>query len=64
MQDFGDSAAPNPAGRMGAYSIQAVQSTYAQAVKAGILSPKVGAIPMIGVNDVESEVRSAGRQAT
>ncbi|GAB4817780.1 hypothetical protein N2152v2_004826 [Parachlorella kessleri] len=54
--DFGDSAAPNPAGKMGAYSIQAVQSTYAQAVKAGIQSPKIGAIPMIGINDVESEV--------
>lgn len=54
--DFGDSAAPNPKGKMGDYVIQSAQSTKAQVEAAGYANPNVGVIPMIGVNDVESEV--------
>lgn len=54
--DFGDSAAPNPEGKMGAYVIQSAESTKAQVEAAGYANPSVGVIPMIGVNDVESEV--------
>ena len=46
--DYGDAAAPDPEGRMGAYAIQAAQSTYDQALRAGISNPRIGLIPMIG----------------
>lgn len=46
--DYGDAAAPNPEGRMGAYAIQSAQSTYAQALSAGITNPRIGVIPMVG----------------
>ncbi len=54
--DFGDSAAPDPEGKMGDYVIQSANSTRAQVEGAGYANPNVGVIPMIGVNDVESEV--------
>ena len=54
--DFGDSAAPDPEGRMGDYVIQSAKATRAQVEAAGYKNPKIGVIPMIGVNDVESEV--------
>lgn len=54
--DYGDNAAPNPAGRMGYYAIQAAVNTRAQAQAAGLLGAQIGVIPMIGVNDVLSEV--------
>jgi hypothetical protein len=54
--DFGDSAAPDPEGKMGEYVIQSAQATKAQVEAAGYTNPNIGVIPMIGVNDVESEV--------
>ena len=60
--DFGDSAAPNPAGRMGAYAIQSAQSTQAQirqvwtSLTAAQAYAMVGVTPMLGVNDNTSEV--------
>ncbi len=64
--DYGDSAAPNPAGNMGTYAIVSAQSAHAQlraaAAAAGTpLTPaqawrKIGITPMIGQNDVVSEV--------
>jgi len=53
--DFGDSAAP-PSGKMGDYVIQSAKAIYAQAQAAGFDHPRAGTIPMIGINDVESEV--------
>ncbi|GAA2143937.1 cellulose binding domain-containing protein [Kitasatospora kazusensis] len=59
--DFGDGVAPDPAGRMGGYAIDAATATQAQLK--GVLSlgdaaawAKVAVTPMIGVNDVSSEV--------
>lgn len=61
--DYGDSAAPNPQGRMGDYAIEAAQSLFAQlrGVYGTLLSDSqlwrmVGVTPMIGVNDVVTEV--------
>jgi hypothetical protein len=60
--DFGDSAAPNPSGKMGAYAIQSAQSTEAQirTVWTGLTAAQayamVGVTPMLGVNDNNSEV--------
>eukprot|EP00887_Chlorella_sp_A99_P002551 scaffold6.g2551.t1 len=54
--DFGDSAAPSPDGKMGAYAIAAAQATRAQAVAAGLGASAIGLTPMIGVNDVSTEV--------
>jgi chitinase len=53
--DFGDNSAPNPSGKMGDYAIKSAQSTYSQCNNLGI-STKIGITPMIGVNDVQSEV--------
>jgi chitinase len=63
--DYGDSAAPAPEGRMGAYAIQAGQSLHSQlrALYAehgefpsdADLWSMVGITPMIGQNDVPSE---------
>ena len=60
--DYGDSAAPNPAGKMGYYAIQAVTNTRTQALSAGLTGAKYGVIPMIGINDVMSEVRAWSRE--
>lgn len=54
--DFGDSAAPEPEGRMGAYVTASCENLRSQVLSAGYSAPKIGTIPMIGVNDVQSEV--------
>jgi chitinase len=61
--DYGDSAAPNPAGHMGDYAIQAATSLFGQLQTAygGTQSDaqiwaKVGLTPMIGRNDITTEV--------
>ncbi|MFB7947141.1 cellulose binding domain-containing protein [Kitasatospora phosalacinea] len=60
--DFGDWAAPSPAGKMGAYAIQAAQSTQAQirSVWTNLTGAQayamVGVTPMLGQNDTASEV--------
>jgi hypothetical protein len=61
--DYGDSAAPSPAGHMGDYATQAATSLFGQLQTAygGTLTDsqiwaKVGLTPMIGMNDITSEV--------
>ena len=60
--DFGDGSAPNPAGKMGAYAIQAAQATRAQiaTVWPNLTTAQtwamVGVTPMLGQNDTASEV--------
>jgi hypothetical protein len=64
--DYGGSAAPNPQGNMGNYAVAAAQATKAQLAllyqQAGQpqtdaqLWRKIGVTPMIGVNDVATEV--------
>jgi Cellulose binding domain/Glycosyl hydrolases family 18 len=60
--DFGDSAAPSPAGKMGAYAIQSAQAVRAQiaSVWTGLSTAQtwamVGVTPMIGQNDESDEV--------
>ena len=60
--DFGDSTAPNPAGKMGAYAIQSAQALSAQidSVWTGLSTAQtwamVGVTPMIGQNDEADEV--------
>ncbi|MFJ5885815.1 cellulose binding domain-containing protein [Kitasatospora cineracea] len=60
--DFGDWAAPSPAGKMGAYAIQSAQSTQAQirSVWTNLTDAQayamVGVTPMLGQNDTASEV--------
>ena len=60
--DYGDSAAPNPKGRMGYYAIKVagslksqLRSLYPQLSTAKLWA-MVGVTPMIGVNDTNSEV--------
>lgn len=59
--DFGDGVAPNPQGRMGKYAIDAATATQAQVKSVLGLGDaeawsKVAVTPMIGVNDVATEV--------
>ncbi|MCX4748758.1 cellulose binding domain-containing protein [Kitasatospora sp. NBC_01287] len=59
--DFGDGVAPNPSGQMGKYAIDAATATQAQVKSILNLSDsaawaKVAVTPMIGVNDVSTEV--------
>ncbi len=61
--DYGDGAAPNPQGQMGDYAIQAatslfsqLQSVYGTAKTDQELWKMVGITPMIGVNDITTEV--------
>ncbi|MFJ9608256.1 cellulose binding domain-containing protein [Kitasatospora sp. NPDC101176] len=59
--DFGDGVAPNPQGQMGTYAIAAATATQAQVKSVLGLDDaaawrKVAVTPMIGVNDVASEV--------
>ncbi|REK17386.1 MAG: hypothetical protein DWQ37_06235 [Planctomycetota bacterium] len=61
--DYGDSAAPNPDGRMGDYAIQAANSLHAQLQSVygttrteEELWGMVGITPMIGLNDVTTEI--------
>lgn len=55
--DYGSYAAPDGATKMGAYAIQVGESLYSQIQQAG-LNALAGITPMIGVNDVQSEVFS------
>lgn len=59
--DFGDGAAPDPSGRMGRYAIDAATATQKQVAAALGLDPaaawaRIAVTPMIGVNDVATEV--------
>jgi hypothetical protein len=59
--DYGDGAAPNPAGNMGTFAIDAATATDAQvATVLGISDaaawPKIAVTPMIGVNDTSDEI--------
>lgn len=61
--DYGDGAAPNPAGQMGTYAIDAAQSLFAQLRTLYGPDPTnaqlwqmVGVTPMIGMNDLTDEV--------
>ena len=60
--DYGDSAAPNPSGRMGYYAIKVANSLHRQlrpifpALSAAKLWATIGVTPMIGVNDTPSEL--------
>lgn len=64
--NYGDYAAPNPDGQMGEYAIQSAQSLHRQMVEAyqdaGMsitsedLWKKIGVTPMIGINDVTTEI--------
>ncbi|GHF39489.1 hypothetical protein FHX82_006682 [Amycolatopsis bartoniae] len=59
--DYGDGAAPNPAGRMGQFAIDAATATQAQIKDVLGLSDAdawhhVAVTPMIGVNDTATEV--------
>lgn len=61
--DYGDSAAPNPQGRMGDYAIQAATSLFNQLKSIHGTSKSddqlwamVGITPMIGLNDVTTEI--------
>ncbi|MFG2823549.1 cellulose binding domain-containing protein [Kitasatospora sp. NPDC048365] len=59
--DYGDGVAPNPQGRMGKYAIDAATATQAQVKSVLGLSDaaawaKTAVTPMIGVNDVATEV--------
>jgi hypothetical protein len=59
--DYGDGAAPNPAGQMGTYAIDAATATDAQVAKVLGISdaaawPRIAVTPMIGVNDTSDEV--------
>jgi hypothetical protein len=59
--DFGDGAAPAPAGRMGMYAIRAATATQKQLKKVFKVSNAtawhhLAVTPMIGVNDVATEV--------
>ncbi|MEN8905909.1 MAG: carbohydrate-binding protein [Clostridiales bacterium] len=53
--DYGDGAAPNPQGQMGKYAIDSAEKTLDQ-IKGLGLDSKIGVTPMIGQNDVQSEV--------
>ena len=54
--DFGNDAAPDPEGRMAAYVISSAENLRKQVMAAGYEKVKIGLIPMIGVNDVTSEI--------
>lgn len=59
--DYGDSAAPRPAGRMGAYAIDAARSAHAQIAQVLGLGGaqawrRIAITPMIGVNDAPDEI--------
>jgi len=69
--DYGDGAAPSPDGRMGKYAIDAATATQAQVKGVFALSDadawsRVAVTPMIGVNDVRTEVfrQSDARELT
>ena len=61
--DYGDGAAPDPDGQMGAYAIQALESLHgqlgvvyaAEGLSDAALWARTGVTPMIGLNDVMTE---------
>lgn len=61
--DYGDDAAPNPTGKMGEYGIEAITSVqeqlkvlYGNSKTDAELWAMIGTTPMIGVNDIQTEV--------
>lgn len=60
--DYGSGAAPNPAGLMGEYGIEAIESLHGQlsslwpALSSAEVWARIGSTPMIGQNDVAGEV--------
>jgi hypothetical protein len=61
--DYGDAAAPNPKGQMGTYAIDAatsvhgqLQTLYGSTKTSAQLWQMIGITPMIGLNDVTTEV--------
>ena len=60
--DYGDGAAPSPAGQMGTYAIEALKATHAQLAtlypskSSSQIWAMEGATPMIGQNDISDEV--------
>ncbi|MBX9623640.1 MAG: cadherin-like domain-containing protein [Gemmataceae bacterium] len=65
--DYGDSAAPNPQGKMGDYAIQAGQSLFDQITQVWGTTlttaqrwKMVGLTPMIGMNDIQTEIFDQG----
>jgi hypothetical protein len=61
--DYGDGAAPNPTGQMGAYAIDSAKSTesqlsglYGTTLNTSQLWQMIGVTPMIGVNDQSDEI--------
>jgi Glycosyl hydrolases family 18 len=62
--DFGDSAAPDPANKMGAYAIDVAKSMRRQlhsifpSLNGSALGSLIGITPMIGINDTSDEVFS------
>jgi Cellulose binding domain len=59
--DYGDGAAPNPAGQMGTYAIDAATATDAQVASVLGISDdaawsRIAVTPMIGVNDTSDEI--------
>ncbi len=67
--DYGDSAAPNPDGQMGKYAIDAATNLQRQLAEIypelsdAELWQRVGITPMIGQNDVESEILTVSEAA-
>ena len=66
--DYGDRPAPHPAGRMGAYAIDAARSAHAQVERVlGLGSTaawrKIAVTPMIGVNDAPDEIFTVAEAA-
>ncbi|EHQ36023.1 dockerin type I domain-containing protein [Methanoplanus limicola] len=55
VMDYGQGAAPDPAGKMGDYAISATKGTYDQ-LKGRNISATLGMTPMIGQNDQELEI--------
>jgi len=61
--DYGDGAAPDPDGQMGAYAVEALESLHAQlsvsyageGMSDAALWARTGVTPMIGLNDVTTE---------
>jgi hypothetical protein len=67
--DYGDGAAPSPAGRMGSYAVQAATQGHRQIARVLRLTSRaawrrLGLTPMVGVNDVSSEVFSVADAST
>ncbi len=63
--DYGDSAAPHPAGHMGTYAIEVAKGLHRQLhtifprLGAASIASMIGITPMIGINDFSDEVFTA-----